>query len=81
MQRTQYFITALPFLLGGVFCTFYSKRLTSALIKSTKIMNETFNIKKNFGKGEEVFIRISVIIFGIIIILGGFRLLIEALKV
>ena len=81
MQRIQYFITALPFLLGGIFCIFYSKRLALALIKSTKVMNETFNIKKNFSKGEEFFIRICVVIFGVIIVLGGMKLIIAGLRV
>ncbi len=75
MQRIQYIITALPFLLIGIFCCYYSKRLTTALIKSSQAMNEAFNIKKAFGKGEENFIRISLIVFGVLLFLAGIRLL------
>lgn len=74
MQRLLYIIIALPFLTIGIFCCYYSKRLTIVLIKSTQFLNEAFNIKKNFGRGEEAFIRISLIVFGIILILAGIRI-------
>jgi len=80
MQKIQYFITAVPILLIGIFCCYYSKRLTLALIKSSKILNETFGIKKGFGKAEEICIQVALIIFGIIFILGGIRTIAEGLK-
>ena len=80
MRRIQYFITALPLLLIGIFCCYYSKRLTLVLIKSTQALNEAFNIKRSFGKGAEICIRIALIIFGIIFIFGSIKSLIEGFK-
>ena len=80
MQIIQHFIAALPFLLGGAFFTLYSKRLALALIKSGEAANEVFNIKRKFGKGYQVFIRIFLIIFGLIIFSGGVRVIVEGFK-
>ena len=80
MRRIQYFIAGLPFLLIGIFCSFYSKRLASVLIKSTNILNETFNIKRELGRTTEIITQIFLIIFGIIFILASIRVMTEGFK-
>lgn len=81
MQRVQYFIISLFFLPMGMFFCYHSRRLTFRLIKSTHDLDKALNIKKrSFGRGAEIFIRITLIIFGIIFILTGVRIILEGLK-
>lgn len=80
MYRLQCFITALPFIIGGIFFAIYSKRLAIALLKSTMALNEAFRKKKEFSRNDRIIIQIFLILFGVLLFFGGTRLIIEALK-
>ena len=79
MEKIKNIIDGIIFSLCGAFLALYSKRLSSVLIKSSNLLRDAFNIKSKLGKGVEIFTQIFLIIFGLMFVVIGIKLIINFL--
>jgi len=81
MEKILKVLVLVPFVAIGLFNVIYSRRLASALVKSSNSLRETFNMKGTpLGRGVEIFAQVFLIIFGAIFIFVGIRLIAEVFK-
>jgi hypothetical protein len=80
MNKILYFITGLPFIIGGLFFSLYSKRLALSMLQSTVFLNSVFNRKRSFSKSDQIILQIFLTIFGILLVLVGIKCIAEAAK-
>lgn len=80
MGKIQDILSGTVFLLLGIFLCINSKKLSYALVQSTRNLNEALNIKKTLDKGYEIFALIFLIILGIMFLLTGIKFIFDFFK-